>query len=108
MVRAAASLASFPDLLRRTPRWIKRTTRQLLVRDALIAVDGRHAGASHREVAEVSVGRKRVREEWSARGGWLKERMRLTRWPARGSQPRAAAGYVVPSTRRSPRCAVVA
>jgi hypothetical protein len=77
MVReAAASLASFPDLLRRTPRWIKRTTRQLLVRDALIAVDGRHAGASHREVAEVSVGRKRVREEWSARGGWLKERMR--------------------------------
>jgi hypothetical protein len=44
-------------------RWIKRTTRQLLVRDALIAVDGRHAGASHREVAEVSVGRKRVREE---------------------------------------------
>ena len=70
MVReAAASLASFPDLLRRTPRWIKRTTRQLLVRDALIAVDGRDAGASHREVAEVSVGRKRVREEWSARGG---------------------------------------
>ena len=58
------------------PRWIKRTRSQLLLRDALIAVDGRDAGASHREVAEVSVGRKRVREEWSARGGWLKERMR--------------------------------
>ena len=73
---AAASLASFPDLLRRKPRWVKRTRSQVLIRDALVAVDGREAGASHREVAEVSVGRKRVREEWSARGGWLKERMR--------------------------------
>ena len=72
----AARLAWYPDLLAMKPRWIKRTRRQLLVRDALIAVDGRDAGASHREVAEVSVGRKRVREEWSARGGWLKERMR--------------------------------
>jgi hypothetical protein len=73
---AAAYLASYRDLLAMKPRWLKRTRRQLLVRDALIAVDGRDAGASHREVAEVSIGRKRVREEWSARGGWLKERMR--------------------------------
>lgn len=72
---AAASLASFPDLLRRKPRWIKRTRRQVLIRDGLVAVDGREAGASHREVAEVIVGHKRVREEWSARGGWLKGRM---------------------------------
>lgn len=57
------------------PRWIKRTRSQVLVRDALIAFDGRAAGASHREVAEVIVGHKRVREEWSARGGWLKGRM---------------------------------
>jgi hypothetical protein len=47
----------------------------VLIRDALVAVDGREAGASHREVAEVIVGHKRVREEWSARGGWLKGRM---------------------------------
>jgi hypothetical protein len=77
MVReAAASLASFPDLLRRTPRWIKRTRSQVLIRDALVAVDGREADASHREVAEAIFGHKRVREEWSSRGGWLKERMR--------------------------------
>jgi len=72
---AAASLASFPDLLRGEPRWVKRTRSQVLIRDALVAVDGREAGASHREVAEVIVGHKRVREEWSARGGWLKGRM---------------------------------
>ena len=48
----------------------------MLIRDAFIAVDGRAAGASHREVAEVIIGHKRVREEWSARGGWMKERMR--------------------------------
>ena len=73
---AAAHLTWYHDLMATKPRWIKRTRDQLLVRDALIAVDGRNAGASHREVAEVSVGRKRVREEWSSRGGWLKERMR--------------------------------
>jgi Uncharacterized conserved protein (DUF2285) len=73
---AAAHLTWYRDLMAMKSRWIKRTRSQLLVRDALIAVDGRNAGASHREVAEVSVGRKRVREEWSARGGWLKERMR--------------------------------
>jgi hypothetical protein len=73
---AAARLAWYGDLFAMNARWNKRTRSQLLVRDALIAVDGRDAGAGHREVAEVSVGRKRVREEWSARGGWLKERMR--------------------------------
>jgi hypothetical protein len=72
---AADRLRWFPDLIAMKPRCIKRTRSQLLVRDAFIAVDGRDAGASHREVAEVSVGHKRVREEWSARGGWLKERM---------------------------------
>lgn len=32
---AATSLASFPDLLRRKPRWVKRTRSQVLIRDAL-------------------------------------------------------------------------
>ena len=32
--------------------------------------------ATHREVAEVICGTKDVREQWSARGGWMKERMR--------------------------------
>jgi hypothetical protein len=72
---SAVRLASYPDLMAMKSRWTKRTRSQVLVRDALIAFDGRAAGASHREVAEVIVGHKRVREEWSARGGWLKGRM---------------------------------
>jgi hypothetical protein len=48
----------------------------MLFRDATVALDGRDAGASHREAAEVIFGTKRVRADWSARGGWLKERMR--------------------------------
>jgi Uncharacterized conserved protein (DUF2285) len=72
----AAILATFPDLLTKRPRWEKRTSEQILTRDAFIAFDGRSAGASHREVAEVIHGLKRVREEWSGRGGWMKERLR--------------------------------
>ena len=72
----AAILASLPDLMTMRPRWLKRTRDQELIRDAFIALDGRSVGASHREIAEVSFGIKRVREEWSGKGGWLKERMR--------------------------------
>ena len=42
------------------PRWTKRTRDQELIRDSFIAVDGRAAGASHREVAEVIFGHRRV------------------------------------------------
>jgi hypothetical protein len=72
----AAMLALYPDLLTMRPRWIKKTSEQMLTRDAFIAFDGRAAGASHREVAEVIYGRKRVREEWSGRGCSMKERVR--------------------------------
>lgn len=72
----AAILASLPDLVTMRPRWLKRTREQELMRDAFIALDGRSVGASHREVAEVACGIKDVREQWSARGGWMKERMR--------------------------------
>jgi hypothetical protein len=73
---AAAVLASYPDLLTMRSRWVKKTSEQMLTRDAFIAFDGRLAGASHREVAEVIYDLKDVRAEWSGRGGWMKERMR--------------------------------
>lgn len=72
----AAILATIPDLMTMRPRWMKRTRDQELIRDAFVALDGRSAGASHREVAEFIVGVKRVQHEWPGRGGWLKERMR--------------------------------
>lgn len=65
------------DVLLRSPRSrLHRSRDRLLFRDAAVALDGRDAGASHREVAEVIFGITRVRAGWSARGGWLKERMR--------------------------------
>jgi hypothetical protein len=65
---------------------VHRSRDRLLFRDALIALDGRRVGASHRDTAEVICGIKRVREDWSSRGGWLKERMR--RALARGEELR--------------------
>jgi hypothetical protein len=55
---------------------VHRSRDRLLLRDALVALDGRRASANHREVAELIFGMERVREAWSGRGGWLKERMR--------------------------------
>jgi hypothetical protein len=72
----AAILASYPDLLTMRPRWVKRTSEQMLTRDPFIAFDGHAAGASYREMAEAVHGQKRVREEWSGRGCSMKERMR--------------------------------
>lgn len=74
-----------------TPRWIRRTRDQELFRDAFVALDGRAAGASHREVAECIVGVKRVQQEWSGRGGSLKERVR--RALAKGEELREG-GYL--------------
>ena len=51
------------------PRW---TTRTQNLRDALITLDGRRAGASYREIATVLYGAKTVAEDWHK---GLKERM---------------------------------
>jgi hypothetical protein len=72
----AAILASYPDLLAVRSRWAKKTSEQVLTRDAFISVDGHAAGASYREMAEAIHGQKRVREEWSGRGCSMKEHMR--------------------------------
>jgi hypothetical protein len=73
---AADILRALSDLLESPPRRSKVSSKRLLLRDALVALDARSAGASHREAAEVIFGVKRVREDWSSQGGWLKERMR--------------------------------
>jgi hypothetical protein len=74
----------------------------LFLRDALVALDGRHVGAGHRDTAEVICGIKRVREEWSGRGGWLKERMR--RALAKGEELRDGGyrRYLEDACRRGP------
>lgn len=72
----AADFGTLDQLLRSPRSMVHRSRDRLLFRDAIVALDGRDAGASHRESAEVIFGIKRVRADWSARGGWLKERMR--------------------------------
>ena len=47
------------------PRWSAQTKRW---RDALIAVDGRRAGATFREIAAVIYGRERVEHDWPGTG----------------------------------------
>lgn len=47
------------------PNW---TSQARKLRDAIIALDGRAAGASHREVAIVIYGRAKVESEWGPAG----------------------------------------
>ena len=72
----AADFGTLDGLLQCSRSRVHRSRDHLLLRDAIVSLDGRDAGASHREAAEVIFGIKRVRADWSARGGWLKERMR--------------------------------
>ncbi len=72
---AGALLAELPDLLIAEPRRLKRTRRQIFMRDALIALDGRHAGASYQETAAVIYGAKRTKVAWAGRSRAVKDRM---------------------------------
>lgn len=58
----------------------------LFLRDALIALDGRCLGASHREIAAVIYGWRKVQAAWSSRSRWMKDRM--CRALAKGEQLR--------------------
>jgi hypothetical protein len=66
------------------PRW---TTRTRNLRDALITLDGRHAGASHKEIAILLYGADDVAADW---GVGLRQRMQ--RHYSRGATL-AAVGY---------------
>jgi len=68
-------LAELPDLLAATPRRSKRSRRQFLLRDALIVLDGRGAGASYREIACVIYGTERARTAWNSLSRSLKDRL---------------------------------
>jgi len=74
--QAAAILLSLIDLATLRLRWPKRSRRQFLMRDALIALDGRAVGASYREIAIAIVGPGRAKDAWDSPGRSMKERMR--------------------------------
>jgi hypothetical protein len=74
--KLAADFATLSTLLHGPRSRVHRSPHRLLLRDALVALDARCVGASHRDAAELIFGVEGVRNAWSGRGGWLKERMR--------------------------------
>lgn len=73
---AASVLTSLAGLASLDLRWAKRTRRQFLMRDALIALDGHAIGASYREIAVAIVGRTEAKAAWDSPSRALKERIR--------------------------------
>ena len=71
--------SELPLLFAEPARWIRRTRDRLLLRDAVIALDGRQAGASYREIAIAMVGAARAKEAWSSASRALKEPVRRAR-----------------------------
>lgn len=65
------NMLSAPSSSTIAPRWSAHSKR---LRDGLIALDGRRAGATFREIAAVIYGRDRVERDWPGAG--LKVRVR--------------------------------
>jgi hypothetical protein len=71
----ANAVLNLVDLLLRPtnePNW---TRTRFLLRDALIALDGKCLGANYREIAVVIYGLKRVRADWVGASRWMKDRI---------------------------------
>ena len=75
-IRNGRIQTELPRLLAGPTRWITRTRDRLLLRDALIALDGRQATASYRQIAIAMVGTARAKEAWSSASRALKDRVR--------------------------------
>ena len=73
---AGRALQCLPDLLKGHPRKPNRSRRRLLLREALIALDGRAAGATYQDVAVVIAGAETARAAWKNADPLLKDRMR--------------------------------
>ena len=76
-------------LLRSPQREVRRSREQLFLRDALVALDGHHVGATYRDTAAVIYGPDRANAAWASASTAMKERMR--RALARGEEYRDGA-----------------
>jgi Uncharacterized conserved protein (DUF2285) len=70
-----ALLRALPDLLSATPRHANHSIRQMLMRNALIALDGRRAGAHYRDLAAIIYGRRMADDAWKNHNRSLKDRL---------------------------------
>jgi Uncharacterized conserved protein (DUF2285) len=69
-------LLRLSDLTTLDPRWVKLSRHRLLLRDALICLDAKQAGASYREMALIIYGHHRTRAAWDGPSRSLKDRIR--------------------------------
>jgi len=72
----AAHLFTLATLVSHPNHQLHSAREPLLLREALVALDGRCAGASYREMAAVLYGVERAVAEWSAVSRAMKDRMR--------------------------------
>ncbi|WP_334148143.1 DNA -binding domain-containing protein [Hyphomicrobium sp.] len=87
----AKAVANLAHLLLRPTSDLYRTRKRLLLRDALIALDGKCVGASYRDIAVVIYGAERVLAEWVGASRWMKDR--ICRAYAKGKELRDG-GYL--------------
>lgn len=72
---SGALLMQLPRVLSGPPRRAVRSVRRNLLCNALIALDGRRAGASYREMAAVAFGRDRAAAAWNSPSRAMKDQM---------------------------------
>ena len=73
--RVGALLTKLPQLLSSKTRKNIFTLQRSILRDGLIALDGRQAGATYRDMAEVIFGPDRTTAAWGGPGRNIKDRM---------------------------------
>ena len=74
-----ALLSHFDDLVSGAPRKQMRTAKRIGLRNALVALDGDMAGASHFEIAAVMFGTARANQAWKSGSRSMKELVRRAR-----------------------------
>jgi hypothetical protein len=70
---AGSLLIAFSELLATEPRSIAASVSRLLLRNALIAIDGRHNGASYRDIADVAFGGTSAAKAWNTESRAMKD-----------------------------------
>jgi Uncharacterized conserved protein (DUF2285) len=73
--KLGALLMHLPRVLNGPPRHVVTSVRRNLLRNALIALDGRRVGASYRDMAAVAFGDARAKAAWNSPSRAMKDQM---------------------------------
>jgi hypothetical protein len=72
---AGAVLMRLAKMLTVAPRYAVQSVRRNLLRNAMMALDGRRAGASYRDIANVAFGHDRASSAWNSPSRAMKDQM---------------------------------